>query len=212
MDGGGLHRKRPLIETLEVKGCKMQAADLIPLLACFVNKSFTGTTTPICSLSLAAFIWQIWILGTETVRPKKPKIFYCLAFYRKKFTHCYFRSIMPTWDEISTAPSCPCGCRSVVLLWLGVLENESVSQSCPALLIPLTVASVHRILQARILEGVAIPFSKGSSQPRDWTQVSHTAGRFFIVWATREARMHYNLALFRKMLASAQDFPDNSVG
>ena len=136
MDGGGLHRKRPLIETLEVKGCKMQAADLIPLLACFVNKSFTGTTTPICSLSLAAFIWQIWILGTETVCPKKPKIFYCLAFYRKKFTHCYFRSIMPTWDEISTAPSCPCGCRSVVLLWLGVLENESVSQSCPALCDP----------------------------------------------------------------------------
>ena len=35
---------------------------------------------------------------------------------------------------------------------------------------------VHGILQARILEWVAFPFSKGSSQPRDWTQVSHTAG------------------------------------
>ena len=43
------------------------------------------------------------------------------------------------------------------------------------------------ILQARILEWVAIPFSGGSSQPGDWTWVSGTAGRFFTVWATREA-------------------------
>ena len=43
------------------------------------------------------------------------------------------------------------------------------------------------ILQARILEWVAIPYTMGSSQPRDWNQVSHIAGKFFIVWATREA-------------------------
>ena len=42
-------------------------------------------------------------------------------------------------------------------------------------------------LQAGILEWVAIPFSRGSSQPRDLTQVSHIAGRFFTLWATREA-------------------------
>ena len=47
--------------------------------------------------------------------------------------------------------------------------------------------SVHGILQARILEWVAIPFSRGSYQPRDQTQVSCTAGRFFTIWATREA-------------------------
>ena len=41
--------------------------------------------------------------------------------------------------------------------------------------------SVHGILQARILEWVAFPFFRGSSQPRDWTQVSHIAGRFFTV-------------------------------
>ena len=46
---------------------------------------------------------------------------------------------------------------------------------------------VPGILQARILEWVAIPFSRGSSQPRDWTQVSCTVGRFFTVWATKEA-------------------------
>ena len=54
---------------------------------------------------------------------------------------------------------------------------------------PWTVAqpgsSVHRILQARILEWVAISFSRGSSPSRDWTLVSCTAGRFFTVWATR---------------------------
>ena len=48
-------------------------------------------------------------------------------------------------------------------------------------------SSVHGILQARILEWVAIPFSRGSSQPRDWTQVSCIASRFFTLWATREA-------------------------
>ena len=41
------------------------------------------------------------------------------------------------------------------------------------------------ILQARILEWVAMPSSRGSSQSRDWTQVSHIAGGFFTVWATR---------------------------
>ena len=48
-------------------------------------------------------------------------------------------------------------------------------------------SSVHGILQARILEWVAISFSRGTSPPRDWTQVSHIAGRCFTLWATREA-------------------------
>ena len=43
------------------------------------------------------------------------------------------------------------------------------------------------ILQARILEWVAMPCSRGSIQPRDRTQLSHIAGRFFTIWATREA-------------------------
>ena len=51
----------------------------------------------------------------------------------------------------------------------------------------LPETSVHGILQARILEWVAIPFSRGSSWPRDWTQVSSIAGGFFTIWATREA-------------------------
>ena len=50
----------------------------------------------------------------------------------------------------------------------------------------LAGSSVHGIFQARILEWVAISFSKGSSPPRDRTQVSRIAGRHFTIWATRE--------------------------
>ena len=49
-------------------------------------------------------------------------------------------------------------------------------------------APLYRILQARILERVAVPFSRGSSQPRDRTQVSCVAGRFLTSWAIREAQ------------------------
>ena len=51
-------------------------------------------------------------------------------------------------------------------------------------------SSVHRVLQARILEWVAIPFSKESSWFRDWTWVSCIARRFFTIWATREFEPH----------------------
>ena len=47
-------------------------------------------------------------------------------------------------------------------------------------------SSVYGILQARILEWVVIPFSRGSSQPKDWTLVSCIAGRFYIIWTTTE--------------------------
>ena len=50
------------------------------------------------------------------------------------------------------------------------------------------VHTVHGILQVRVLEWVAFPFSRGSSQPRDQTQVSRIAGGFFTSWATRQAQ------------------------
>ena len=61
-----------------------------------------------------------------------------------------------------------------------------VAQSCPTLCDPMDY-TVRGILQARILEWVAIPFSRGSSWPRDWTWVSYIADRFVIIWAIREA-------------------------
>ena len=62
-----------------------------------------------------------------------------------------------------------------------------VTQSCPTLCNPtdysLSGSSVHGIFQARILEWVVIAFSRGSSWPRDWIEVSCIAGRFFTMWA-----------------------------
>ena len=61
-----------------------------------------------------------------------------------------------------------------------------VAQLCLTLCDPMDY-TVHGILQARIIEWVAFPFSRESSQPRDQTQVSCIADRFFTSWATREA-------------------------
>ena len=62
--------------------------------------------------------------------------------------------------------------------------NENESHSVVATLCDPRDYTVHGILQARILKGVAFPFSRGSSQPRDRTQVPHIAGGFFTSWAT----------------------------
>ena len=66
-----------------------------------------------------------------------------------------------------------------------------VTQLRPSLCDPMDYnlpgSSVNEILQARILEWVAMPFYRGYSQPWDQTQVSRIAGRFFTIWATQEA-------------------------
>ena len=64
-------------------------------------------------------------------------------------------------------------------------SEVKVAESCQTLCDPMDYI-VHGILQARILEWVAFPSSRGSLQPRDRTQVSHIAGGFFTSWATRE--------------------------
>ena len=66
-----------------------------------------------------------------------------------------------------------------------------VIQSCLTLCNPMDY-TVYGILQARIPEWVAVPFSRESSQPRDQTQVSHIAGGFFTSWANREAQNYIN--------------------
>ena len=79
---------------------------------------------------------------------------------------------------------------------------SEVAQSCPTLYDPmdctLLCSSVQGIFQARVLEWVAISSSRGSSWPRDWTQVSHTAGRRFTIWATREVQLWLDGPLLAK--------------
>ena len=95
-------------------------------------------------------------------------------------------------------------------------EWVKVTQSCPTLCDPMDCSqpgsSVHGILQARILEWVASLFSRGSSQPRDRTQVCHIAGRFFTIWATREAQRRlsakqlvFQIVVLEKTLESPLD-------
>ena len=76
---------------------------------------------------------------------------------------------------------------SFTYLLMKVLVVQSCLTLCDPMDYSLPGSSVYRMLQARILEWVAVSFSMGSSWPRDWTWVSCIAGRFFTVWATREA-------------------------
>ena len=126
--------------------------------------------------------------------------------------HGIFQAIVLEWIAISfsrgssrprnwTQVSCIAGRRFTI--WatrearLGIhhliksltVQFSSVAQSCPTLCDPMdcVVYSIRGILQARILEWVAISFSRGSSRPRDRTQVSRIRGRCFNLWATREA-------------------------
>ena len=84
--------------------------------------------------------------------------------------HDYISQPLPSHSSV-----CMCVSRSVV------------SNSCDPMNCSLPGFSVHGILQARILEWVDIPFSRGSSPPRAWTLVSRIVGRFFTVWVTRKA-------------------------
>ena len=81
-----------------------------------------------------------------------------------------------------------------------------VTQSCLTLCDPMDYTA-HGIFQARILEWVAVPFSRGSSQPRDQTQVSCIAVRFFTSWATREAQEYWS----RYPIPSPVDLPDPGI-
>ena len=76
------------------------------------------------------------------------------------------------------------------LMWVKAWLKKwsEVTQSCPTLCDRMDYSlpgSSHGIFQARILDWVAISFSRGSFPPRDWTWVSHIVGRGFIVWATK---------------------------
>ena len=79
-------------------------------------------------------------------------------------------------------PDKACPAPSPNPIWSSLSEWVQVTPLFPTLCNSMDY-TVRGILQASILEWVAFPFSRGSSQPRDRTQVSHIAGRFFTSWA-----------------------------
>ena len=114
---------------------------------------------------------------------------------RTLLTFMSIESVMPYNHLILSSPSPP-------VFNLSQHQSESeVAQSCPTLcdpMEPLSGSSVHEIFQARVLEWVAISFSRGSSQPRGWTRVSCIRNRHFTIWATREvSRVFSNQSALR---------------
>ena len=106
---------------------------------------------------------------------------------RKGHSLAYEEAGRKVFQYISIHMLCVCTC---IIAW-----------SCPTLCDPYGLCSIHGILQARILEWVAISLFKGSSWPRDKTQVSCNAGRLFnvrttrmcfIIWASLVAQMVKN--------------------
>ena len=138
---------------------------------------------------------------------KKPPVYYLPGYF------LYIRCGFLLWAHCSEAHFCLCSSHAA---WVTELNSNiplvpwrqnrpramTISRlevSCsitvcvcihPTLRNPMDcispVSSAHGILQAKVLEWLAISCSKGSSQPRDWTWVSCIAGGFFIIWATKE--------------------------
>ena len=116
---------------------------------------------------------------------------------------CFMSVLLKVWSPPTRQPVSSISMRTCQkhrfsvpiqdLLQFSSSQFSSVAQSCPTLCDPvdcnLLDFSVHGIFQARILEWVAISFSRGSSRPRDRTRVSRIGGRCFNLWATREAHL-----------------------
>ena len=110
-----------------------------------------------------------------------------LSLYNNKISIKKYMTRMPSRLCLLNNP-----CQQICVVIMGSACMHVISlQPCLTLCNPLDYnlpgSSVHGILQARILEWGAIPFSKGSSQPRNRTRVSCIVGTFFTIWAIREA-------------------------
>ena len=95
--------------------------------------------------------------------------------------HFLFQGIFPIKPAVLTSPAVASEFFSTSSTWEAQEMNVKVevSQSCPTLCNPMDYIQSMEFSKARILESVAFPFSRGSSQLRDGTQVSCIAGRFF---------------------------------
>ena len=110
-----------------------------------------------------------------------PSMFY-FQFYVSVLYYFCFSNFLPFLRLVNSFLCCIFLCAVLCL----------VIQLYPTLCDPMDCSppgsSVHGILQARMLEWVAIPSSRSAYEPKVWTQVSHIACRFFTIWVTREAK------------------------
>ena len=113
-----------------------------------------------------------------------------LGLRRGMWEECSFqiRFKILTNKQDQTLPKFDCCWNAMLCHFYSVNKIDLISES--------ESRSVHGILQARTLEWVTVPFSRGSSQPRDWTLISCIVGRFFTSWATSEALIWLSSLLF----------------
>ena len=152
-------------------------------------------TSPVIQsmLSLASSLW-LSLSSTGHTQPNKP------------VKHQFF---FPNWCQFILdnllqelkAKRCRFDPWVMKITWSGTLVP---SDSCDPMDCSLPGLSLHGISQARILEWVAISFSRGSSRPRNWTRVSRSVGRRFTVWASRGAT--------RRDIKEQLDLPSGRAG
>ena len=126
---------------------------------------------------------------------------------------CHVWLCVTLWSAACHAPQ-PMGFfQARILEWVAMPSSRGSSQSEWSESRSVVSDSLpshgqaHGILQARILEWVDFTFSRGSSKPRNWTQVSHIAGRFFTSWATREAQPRDQICLSYVSLSKLGSLP-----
>ena len=120
----------------------------------------------------------------------------------------------PSWDQYEgdcLLKLCSEPRKRVYLLVSGGLVAQSCLTLCDPMNCSPSVSSIHGILQARILEWIAIPFSRGSSWPRDQTQLSCIAGRFFTIWATGKILTYCCQFIEKNMLKDTNEMSDKQI-
>ena len=145
----------------------------------------------------------------------------------KTMTKCTGKVFLLLLKVISGIMHCPGTSTFFIILavmetWFWLLSSwrkVKVAQLCPTLCDPMDYTGhplcPHRLYSpwnfpGRILKWVVVPFSRGSSQPKDQTQVSHTAGRFFTSWTTREAQ--YQISMHYFSFETAKHFISVAIG
>ena len=136
--------------------------------------------------------WQAHLLGISSVTQSCPSlcdpvdcstpvfpVHHQLPELTQTHVHLVSDAIQPSHPLSSSSPPACTGC--------GGLVNKSCLTLATPMDYSLPGSSIHGIVQARILEWVAISFSGGSSRPRDQNQISCIASRIFTCWTTREA-------------------------
>ena len=153
-----------------------------------------GSKQQKCNLSClwSLGIWNQGPCSLQSLQGRRRLCIFQLLEAARRSLAC--GSVTPVSASVFTWPSSWCVCLhgvlisdedmlKALLLWY---ESERVTQSCPTPCDPCSPpgSSVHGVSQARMLQWVAVLFSRGSSWPRDWTWVSRITGRFFTIWAT----------------------------